>query len=134
MHNGARATEGNGANKEKCSQLAPEEADALFFPPPGGKSKAAKLFCSDCPVIDTCLKNQLRLGGPGFWAGTTESERARMVTFLGMLPAELDDFVPPVKRNKVRRIVKEANILGDPLYDIEGPSPEEELKMLEGLV
>lgn len=134
MHRGHNATERSSENQEKCAKLTPAQADAIFFPKPGGKSKTARMYCADCPVISSCLKRQLRLGGPGFWAGTTEDERKRMAEFLDLVPSELDDFIPPVVRKKVYPVRPDANILSDPLYGVEGPSPEEELKMLDGLI
>jgi hypothetical protein len=125
----AQTSPSDWRDKMKCRKLTPEQADQVFFPKPGGKSKTARLFCEGCDVIDKCLNEQLRLGGPGFWAGTTEEERRHMVEFLGLLPMQLDDFIPPVTRPRLRRVVREAP-LKDLLADVEGPT-EEELKELE---
>lgn len=134
MPDGVHAGSRSWRNKRKCAKLTPAEADSIFFVKAGGKSKAAKAYCSDCPVLSNCLDEQIRLGGPGFWAGTTEEERRRMAQFLKLVPMEVEDFAPPIVRRKVRSIKKEPNILSDPLYGVQGPSPEEELKMLEGFI
>lgn len=115
--------------QRKCMTLSPQEADALFFPPPGGKSKAAKLFCSACPVQAQCLTETLTYNTPGFWAGTTEDERRAMVKFLDLIPAEVDDFIPPVGRRKLRSVRVDANIYNDPLFGLDGPSDDELLVM-----
>lgn len=119
-----RAESSDWRNNRKCSKLTPNQADNLFFPKPGGKSKAAKNYCSDCPVIDKCLNEAIALDSMGFWAGTTEGERRRMAEFLGLVAAQMDEFVPePTRRTrKLRPIRKDQNILGDPLFGLEGPS------------
>lgn len=113
----------------KCGKLSPEIADKIFFPKPGGKSKTARMFCQRCPVEPQCLNEALQYGGPGFWAGTTEEERKRMANFLGLLPAQLDDFVPPVVRRRLR-IVRSTEPVKDLLADLDGPT-EEELKEID---
>lgn len=114
-----------------CTSLSPEEADAIFFPKPGGKSKQADKFCLACPVRDKCLEQALVLGPSaiGFWAGTTEPERRRMAGFLRMLPSEFDIPEPTARSRRLRSIPAGDNILNDPLFGVEGPSMEEELRM-----
>lgn len=67
-----------------CVDRNPE----LFFHPEGERgatrrhrANAAKTICGRCPVTDECrryaLDNDLRYGT---WGGTTEAERARLVT------------------------------------------------------
>ena len=118
--------------RRKCSKLSPKQSDEIFFPKPGGKSKRAKLFCSTCPVQKQCLDNAILNNEMGMWAGTTEGERRRMAGFLGLVAAELDNFLPPEPTRKdrvLRPIRKDANILGDPLFGVEGPD-EAELERL----
>lgn len=110
-------------DRAKCAKLSISESDQLFFPGPGGKSKAAAKFCEGCPVVAECLNETLALGGVGFWAGTTEGERERMIKFLGLMPAQLDTVPEEVpRRRKLRNIPAATNILDDPLYGVEGPS------------
>jgi WhiB family redox-sensing transcriptional regulator len=113
----------------RCATLTPKESDAIFFPKPGGKSKQADAFCLGCPVRDKCLDQALTLGPSaiGFWAGTTEPERRRMAGFLKMLPSEFD--IPEPRNRMPRRIPVSDNVLGDPLFGVEGPSMDEELRM-----
>lgn len=66
------------------------------------------------------------------WAGTTEGERRRMATFMGLVAAQLDNFMPPEPTRhdrKLRPIRPPANILGDPLFGVEGPSDREIMLM-----
>lgn len=123
---------GDWHNFQKCNELTPEEADRIFFPPPGGKSKKADTYCEGCQVIDKCLSEQLVLGGPGFWAGTTERERQDMVNFMGLLPIELDNFLPPralgKQRPRYRKVVTYVNF--NPLDHIPDPT-EDDLKAIE---
>lgn len=71
------------------------------------------------------------LGSQGMWAGTTEPERKRMIEFMGLVAVELDDFVPPESRDdfvksRPKRFKKvDPNPLSDPLFGVEGPTPEE---------
>ena len=128
------ARTGSWRNKRKCRKLSPAEADSLFFPGPGGKSNKAKEFCSTCPVQNKCLDEALSFGAAavGMWAGTTDDERRRMTSFLGLVTAQLDAFLPPeptAKSRRPKRLSPRENLLGDPLYGIDGPSPEEELRM-----
>lgn len=114
-----------------CAQLSPIEADAIFFPKPGGKSKQADEFCKGCPVRAKCLDRALTMGPSaiGFWAGTTEPERRRMAGFLKMLPSEFDIPEPTLKSRRLRPIPSLDNVLNDPLYGVEGPTRDEELRM-----
>lgn len=134
MTSGERAGSGSWRNKRKCRNLTPEQADKIFFPKPGGKSKAAKAYCLDCPVISQCLKENLALGAlsQGMWAGTTEPERRRMAQFMGLVAVELDNFMPPepkARDRRLRRIPPKVNELDDPLYGLEGPSDDEIMLM-----
>lgn len=119
---------GSWRNKRKCRNLTPQEADKIFFPKPGGKSKAAKEFCSDCPVINKCLDEAITLGLIGMWAGTTDGERRRMVEFIG----SIDVVMPPeptAQTRRPKRIPADPNPLRDPLYGVEGPSLEEVIQL-----
>ena len=60
-----------------CAQVDPE----LFFPEQGGKSKAAKKVCAQCPVRDQCLDYALTEGIVefGVFGGTTAAEREAMM-------------------------------------------------------
>jgi hypothetical protein len=113
----------------KCAELSPEQADKIFFVKSGGKSKTAKLYCQTCPVVAECLTEKLKLGGPGFWAGTTEDERRDMCSFLNTIPVQVEDFIPERKRPRLSRIVK-AEPRIDYLADLDGPT-EEELRALD---
>lgn len=116
-----------------CRNLTPEQADAIFFPSGGGKSNKAQKFCESCPVLKECLQNALEKGAVGFWAGTTEPERRRMIEFLQLIPSQLDTIpdVVPV-RPKYRKITPNENPLNDPLFGVDGPS-DDELSSLENL-
>lgn len=116
--------------RARCKTLTPEQADEIFFPKAGGKSNRAKEFCHGCPVEKECLQDTLAKGGVGFWAGTTEPERNRMVAFLKLVPSQLDKVPDVIPRHKDPiNIPVPVNLLGDPLFGLEGPSREEELKM-----
>lgn len=129
-----------GGRKElrKCASLNPQQADALFFPGPGGKINKAKTFCETCPVIKQCLQDALKFKLDGFWAGTTFDERRLMKDFIGSLPVDVLDFLPRSVREREegklvgRRPVQptpKKPVTYRPLDDMEGPT-EEELKML----
>ena len=115
----------------KCQALDPNEADALFFPPPGGKSKRAESFCHGCPVMRDCLTFALADGTEGFWAGTTKKERLGMRNFVEATAAPIVETLPnPVKKKRggLRLIT---NNVPERSFDlVEGPSFVEELKML----
>lgn len=66
----------------KCSTLLPEDADRLFYLGRGQSPKAAKEFCSDCPVRRPCLFFALFYGETGIWAGTTDKDRENLRGFL----------------------------------------------------
>lgn len=117
----------------KCNALSIEEADALFFPPPGGKSKRAEAFCKDCPVLRECLNTSLAAGTVGFWAGTTEKDRQGMRAFVDSMtpiPLPISEVMPkePTRRARRLRSVPTSPPVG--LDAIEGPSLIDELRML----
>jgi hypothetical protein len=58
-----------------CAQTDPE----LFFPDPGGSSRAAKAVCRACPVRGECLEAALaRDERFGVWGGLSERELRRL--------------------------------------------------------
>ena len=126
----------------KCAKLSPEEADALFFPGPGGKSKKAEKFCTQgptCPVLSQCLSRALAKGTTGFWAGTTELEREQMRLFeadvAASIPDPISSFLPAEPNRKTRRLRPVPTItqlVHDPLAGVSGPTLIEEMQMLEG--
>lgn len=61
--------------KAACSDLDPLIADTVFFIGRGQSSKAAKLFCSPCPVKSQCLAFAILHNEVGIWAGYTDQER-----------------------------------------------------------
>lgn len=79
----------------KCEALTPSEADALFFPGPGGKSYRANIYCGDCPFIRQCLTEAIELGLEGFYAGTSEQQRKKMVDLHKMRVTPIVTFLPP---------------------------------------
>lgn len=87
---------GNREPVQKCSQLSPQAADAIFFPGRGGKPFRAKAFCSDCPFQRSCLTDAIEFRLEGFWSGTTETERRAMEQYhfirslVSLLPPEPD--------------------------------------------
>ena len=119
----------------KCATLSAEETDAIFFPPPGGKSKRAELFCQGCPVMRECLNTSLAPGTTGFWAGTTERDRRGMREFVSSVPRPLaiSECMPKEPTRKARRLKPVPNSTSIPSVGIdyiEGPSLVEELRML----
>lgn len=118
--------------ESKCRNLTPKEADALFFPGRGGKSNKAKAFCRGCPVIDICLQEALQHTFDGFQAGTTEEERQEIRSFLNLVPVPIEWFIPVPKNStnprgrRPKQPVPRRNELNDPLYGVNGPSPQEE--------
>lgn len=114
-------------NKSKCKALTPEQADALFFPPSGGKPQKADRFCSNCPVRGICLVDAIENKLTGFLAGTTEDDRRIMrnnwhgealkVTGLPMPPE-------PTGRRILRKLVVAPDVHEWLDSDIE-PSPED---------
>lgn len=121
----------------KCRKLSPQQADKLFFPDKGGKSKQAKIFCKGCPVLSRCLAEALRGSPEGFQAGTTKDERKELKEFLSV--AEIPDverYLPEgydkPKTSKVKTTVnpRYMNKLDDPLFFVSGPTPADELNIL----
>jgi hypothetical protein len=118
----------------KCAALTTEEADALFFPPPGGKKNRAETFCQDCPVLRECLSTALPKGTSGFWAGTTEQDRQGMRDFVQSvipMPLPISEVMPkePTRRSRRLRVVPDSSHpVG--LDAISGPTFIEELQML----
>ena len=63
-----------------CREADPE----LFFSPESergprrrARERAAKTFCSRCPVVQQCLQHALKVKEPyGVWGGLTTGERA----------------------------------------------------------
>ena len=63
-----------------CREADPE----LFFSPESergprrrARERAAKTFCSRCPVVQQCLQHALKVKEPyGVWGGLTAGERA----------------------------------------------------------
>ena len=60
----------------KCNGLSQSESDRLFFVDRGGKTGPADKFCNGCPVRSSCLNYAILYNECGFWAGTSENERA----------------------------------------------------------
>ncbi|MFD4829218.1 WhiB family transcriptional regulator [Streptomyces uncialis] len=61
-----------------CRDLAPQRADALFFPRPRDHKAIAqaKSLCGECPVKKDCFNHALDNGTKeGIWGGLTEAER-----------------------------------------------------------
>jgi WhiB family redox-sensing transcriptional regulator len=67
-----------------CREADPE----LFFSPESergprrrARERAAKSFCSRCPVVQQCLDHALQVKEPyGVWGGLTTGERANRST------------------------------------------------------
>ncbi len=62
-----------------CATVDPE----LWFPPPGGSTKAAKELCFTCPVRVACLEVAMASPVLGVWAGTTTQDRVRLAQLSG---------------------------------------------------
>ena len=61
--------------KARCHEADPE----IFFPERGGSSRAARAVCSNCPVLDECLRYALANREQfGIWGGTSERERRKL--------------------------------------------------------
>ena len=64
-----------------------EVDDTLFFHPEGERGntrrkrdEAAKAICSECPVVQECREQSLRVREPyGVWGGLSEEERFAML-------------------------------------------------------
>lgn len=52
------------------------ESNRLFFVDRGGKTGPADRYCDGCPVRSSCRNYAILYDEDGFWAGTSESERA----------------------------------------------------------
>lgn len=107
----------------RCNQLTPEQADALFFPGPGGKSGRADTFCSGCPVRNLCLDNAIEHDLDGFFAGTTKDERRQMAFMRDIVVVALTELMPPepVTRRVYRHIVEVPDVHSWMDDDIESP-------------
>lgn len=66
----------------KCVSLTPKDADELFYIGRGKSPKAAKAFCSGCPVRKQCLFYAVYYNLQGIWAGTTDDERKNLKPFI----------------------------------------------------
>jgi predicted Fe-S protein YdhL (DUF1289 family) len=53
------------------------------------KPHQAKQLCRGCPVISNCLKFAIMYGERGIWGGTSDEERAAMLTLYPTLQADL---------------------------------------------
>lgn len=91
-------------NNGACRSLSPQEADKIFFPSSGGKSTQAKKICDACPVEAMCLRQAIEKGLQGFWAGTTDRERAVMAQHwhIKVEPVVIPE--PSIKRRVYRRV------------------------------
>jgi hypothetical protein len=90
-----------------CRNLAPTEADSLFFIGPGQSANRMRLFCSGCPVMQECRNYALVYNEWGGWGGSTEKEREDLdkglVAYLreqerstnGLESRNINDFIPP---------------------------------------
>jgi hypothetical protein len=125
----------------KCNQLSTKDSDALFFPPPGGKSKKAEEFCEGtrdgkpCPALKDCLIFALAPGTVGFWAGSTERYRKEMrehrEEVLAFIPPPINETLPKEPTRRSRRLRPVNSNTPERTFDlVEGPSFVEELKML----
>lgn len=114
----------------RCRNLSPEQSDKLFFPSSGGKTKKAKQFCANCPVISQCLIFAIENNVKGFWAGTTDDERAVMGELRGILMKDLGILPDPVKKRRVYRKVPKDEVVHASYLDELDPT-EPELQALE---
>lgn len=118
---------------KKCTNLTPSEADAMFFPGPGGKVNKARGFCSDCPFQNPCLLNAVDNNLDGFYAGSTKDERNEMSRFRDNILEDLSDFVEsllPKKPQLGRRIAKARPLPEVHAWMDEVEPSEEELLLL----
>lgn len=97
-------TDTNWRMDSRCRTLQPAAADNIFFPGSGGKPNKAKAFCSNCPVIATCLQEAIELKLQGFFAGTTEDERTVMAKSWHVPVKPLTAALPPEPDNKKRKV------------------------------
>ncbi len=111
-----------------CRTLTPEETDKIFFPGSGGKPTAAKKLCASCPVEAMCLVQAIEKGLQGFWAGTTDKERAVMSARFHVKVEPLEAVVETPKRI-AGRLIRSKPVQDTLAYldSLKGP-PEEELK------
>lgn len=63
----------------RCESLSATDADKIFFPGRGGKSKKAQAFCNGCFFKSECLETAMIKNLQGFWAGTTDKDRREML-------------------------------------------------------
>ncbi len=65
----------------RCAETDPE----AFFPEAGGSPRRARRICMGCEVRAECLEYALRNNEQfGVWGGTSEAQRRRMRTHLGL--------------------------------------------------
>lgn len=99
----------------RCAkELTPHEADALFFPPAGGKPHKAKAFCKSCPFIDKCLIDAIEKKLVGYFAGTTDDDRRRMVFVHDMKIKVTGLDMPPEPDRVVRKVYRKVFTATDP--------------------
>lgn len=93
-----------------CRDLTPKEADEIFFPGSGGKPTKAKKICGQCPLEAMCLAKAIEEGLSGFWAGTTDKERAVMAArfHIPVKPIGLETIVEEIRPKRVLRRVGSA--------------------------
>lgn len=99
----------------RCAkELTPYEADALFFPPAGGKPHKAKVFCDGCPFKSRCLVDAIEKKLVGYFAGTTDDERRQMVFVHNMKPKVTGLDMPPEPDRNKRTIYRKVFTAPDP--------------------
>jgi hypothetical protein len=113
-------------NEGKCRTLAPEEADKIFFPTSGGKPTEAKKLCASCSLEALCLAQAIEKGLQGFWAGTTDKERAVMAARFHVKVQPLEAVIETPKRiaGKIFRSKQVQDTLAY-LDTLKGPAEEE---------
>lgn len=68
------------ARDAACRHLAPEEADAYFFPERGHSADKGRALCGRCPVAKECLDMALTAGVEfGTFGGVSARERRALV-------------------------------------------------------
>ncbi|MEZ5217866.1 MAG: WhiB family transcriptional regulator [Ilumatobacteraceae bacterium] len=61
--------------RASCRGVGPD----VFFPSRGESSAAAREFCAGCPVSAPCLEYAIANDCRGWWGGTSERDRVRLV-------------------------------------------------------
>lgn len=118
----------------KCRELTPEEADALFWPPIGGKSKSAKQYCSTCPIQRICLQESIDGKYVGYWSGSTDDERLTWKKANKGYSDFLESLMPEEPDPDVRVVFRALYTAeAQPHYDWmdEVDAPEAELKLID---